>query len=69
MLLGAIEHLCTRKHLLGIPLDLTSYTDPLVDLILEGARVKVKEQKFSINLQISDGKITRSDKTDGTDEK
>jgi TetR/AcrR family fatty acid metabolism transcriptional regulator len=68
MLLGAIEHLCTRKHLLGIPMDLTSYTDPLVDLFLEGARVKVKEQKLSINLQISNGKITRSDKTDGKDE-
>jgi len=63
MLLGAIEHLCTRKHLLGVPMDLAQYVDPIMDLILEGARVKPPERAFSINLQIGDGKIACGEPT------
>jgi TetR/AcrR family transcriptional regulator, fatty acid metabolism regulator protein len=40
MILGTIEHLFTRKHLLGAPTDLITQVDPLVDLILDGIRVK-----------------------------
>ncbi len=61
MLLGAIEHLCTRKHLLGLPADLTQYIDPIVDLILEGARVKPQDRTFSINLRLADGNLAGGD--------
>jgi TetR/AcrR family transcriptional regulator, fatty acid metabolism regulator protein len=40
MILGTIEHLFTRKHLLGAPSDLVTQVDPLVDLILDGIRAK-----------------------------
>jgi TetR/AcrR family transcriptional regulator, fatty acid metabolism regulator protein len=40
MILGTIEHLFTRRHLLGTPKDLINQVDPLVDLILDGIRVK-----------------------------
>ncbi|MFY9397335.1 MAG: TetR/AcrR family transcriptional regulator [Desulfomonilia bacterium] len=38
MILGTIEHLFTRRHLMGSPTNLISQVDPLVDLILEGIR-------------------------------
>jgi TetR/AcrR family fatty acid metabolism transcriptional regulator len=38
MILGTIEHLFTRKHLMGSPTGLISQVDPLVDLILDGIR-------------------------------
>ncbi|HNY65934.1 MAG TPA: TetR/AcrR family transcriptional regulator [Deltaproteobacteria bacterium] len=38
MILGAIEHLFTRKHVMGIQENLMEQVDPLVDLILEGIR-------------------------------
>ena len=40
MILGTIEHLFTRKHLMGNPPELMSQVDPLVDLILDGIRAK-----------------------------
>ena len=42
--IGAIEHVCARQQLLGIPLDLKRCVDPLVALLLEGASVREKTQ-------------------------
>jgi TetR/AcrR family fatty acid metabolism transcriptional regulator len=38
IILGTIEHLCTRKHLQGQPENMLSQVDPMVDLILSGIR-------------------------------
>ena len=42
MILGTIEHLCIRWHLLGAPSNLIELCDPLVDIILDG--IKVQQQ-------------------------
>jgi TetR/AcrR family fatty acid metabolism transcriptional regulator len=42
MILGTIEHLCIRWHLLGVPSNLIEHCDPLVDMILNG--IKVQQQ-------------------------
>ena len=51
MILGAIEHLCVRKLLIGDPKNLPMYTDPLVDTILAG--IKKQNQFFSVNLNMN----------------
>jgi len=51
MILGAIEHLCTRKLLLGEPKNLAMFIDPMVDTILDG--VKKQSKHFSINLNMN----------------
>jgi hypothetical protein len=38
MLLGTIEHLCIRWHLLGGPSNLVDQVDPLVEIVLQGIR-------------------------------
>ncbi|HNY65046.1 MAG TPA: TetR/AcrR family transcriptional regulator [Deltaproteobacteria bacterium] len=52
-LLGAIEHLATRKHLLGTPANLMEYIDPLLDMILEGIRVRKEGKAITIHLHLS----------------
>lgn len=52
MILGTIEHLCIRKLLLGEPINLSQYTDPIVDTILNS--IKKQSKHFSINLNITD---------------
>jgi TetR/AcrR family transcriptional regulator, fatty acid metabolism regulator protein len=52
-LLGAIEHLATRKHLLGTPADLMEYLDPLLDMVLEGIRAKKDTRAVSVHLHLS----------------
>jgi TetR/AcrR family transcriptional regulator, fatty acid metabolism regulator protein len=53
-LLGAIEHLATRKHLLGTPASLREYVDPLLDMVLDGIRVKKDTRAISIHLHLGD---------------
>ncbi|MCE5273587.1 MAG: TetR/AcrR family transcriptional regulator [Syntrophaceae bacterium] len=50
MILGTIEHLCTRWHLLGTPSNLVEQVDPLVDLLLDGLRVQENSKNISLNL-------------------
>ena len=68
MIFGTIEHLCIRKHLLNIPMDLTTYIDPIVELILNGAKTEGEEPRFSIHLQVTDGKIASNDKKGDMDQ-
>jgi len=65
MILGTIEHICIRRHLLGVPADLTDYIEPVVNLVLDGARPPAGLRKFRIDLQISEGKIECREMTDG----
>jgi TetR/AcrR family transcriptional regulator, fatty acid metabolism regulator protein len=53
-LLGAIEHLATRKHLLGTPAGLRQYVDPLLDMVLDGIRVKKDTRGITIHLHLDD---------------
>ncbi len=67
MILGTIEHICTRKHLAGEPLNLLDQVDPLVDLILDGIRVQKGSKNISIHLHLGEGGITVSDKDSTTE--
>ena len=65
VILGAIEHICIRRHLLGVPADLTKYIEPIVNLILNGAKPQASLRNYRIDLQISEGKIECREVTDG----
>ncbi len=54
MILGTMEHLCIRWHLLGAPSNLVKYVDPLVDLILDGIRVQKHPKNISLHLHLTD---------------
>jgi TetR/AcrR family fatty acid metabolism transcriptional regulator len=58
MLLGTIEHLCVRWHLLGVPDNIVDYVDPIIDLIMEGMRVREEGGKLSINLYLTEGRLS-----------
>jgi len=53
MILGTIEHLCTRWHLLGTPSNLVEQVDPLVDLLLDGLRVQENSKNISLSLHFN----------------
>lgn len=53
MILGTIEHLCIRWHLLGAPANLVEQVDPLVDMILCGIRVHSHTRNLSLHLQLT----------------
>ena len=57
MLLGTIEHVAIRHHLIGAPVNIIDYVDPIINLAFDGARVKSDPLNLNINLQLSEGKI------------
>jgi len=57
MLLGTIEHLCVRWHLLGVPDNIVAYVDPIIDLMMDGMRARDSGKSLSINLYVADGKL------------
>jgi hypothetical protein len=58
MILGSIEHLCTRKLLLGSPSDLVAFADPMIDAILAG--IKMQPKQLSMNLSLNNADIIKS---------
>ncbi|NIA19833.1 MAG: TetR family transcriptional regulator [Xanthomonadaceae bacterium] len=64
MLLGTIEHLCIRWHLLGVPDHIVDYVDPIIDLMMDGMKARDHEKKLSINLYVSDGKMVSAETAD-----
>lgn len=60
MILGTIEHSCISRYLRegGDLSNITNDIDPIMALVLNGARVKQNTMNLNINLQISEGKIT-----------
>jgi TetR/AcrR family fatty acid metabolism transcriptional regulator len=58
MILGTIEHLCTRWHLTGTPSNLVEHVDPLVDLILDGLRVQKNSKNISLHLHLGDDAVS-----------
>ncbi|HHO76220.1 MAG TPA: TetR/AcrR family transcriptional regulator [Deltaproteobacteria bacterium] len=61
MILGTIEHLCIRWHLLGAPSNLVEHVDPLVDMILSGIRVKTHTRNLSLNIHLAGDTILAED--------
>jgi TetR/AcrR family fatty acid metabolism transcriptional regulator len=53
MILGVIEHLVTRKHLLGKPSNLMEYVDPIVDLLFNGMTSHNDPKSISLHLHLS----------------
>ena len=53
MILGTIEHLFTRKHLLGKPSNIMEYIDPIVDLILSGITTRKDQKSISLHLHFA----------------
>jgi TetR/AcrR family fatty acid metabolism transcriptional regulator len=58
MILGTIEHLCTRMHLMGTPSNLMEHVDPLMDLILDGIKVQKNPKTISLYLHIGEDGIS-----------
>ncbi len=63
MILGTIEHLCIRWHLLGEPANLLEQVDPLVEVILSGIKVET-QQKFVCPYLTFNPDSSQTDKTD-----
>ena len=61
MLLGTIEHLCVRWHLLGVPNQIVDYVDPIINLIMDGMRHRDAGENLSIQLSIVGGKLTAAE--------
>jgi TetR/AcrR family fatty acid metabolism transcriptional regulator len=59
MILGAIEHICTRWQLLGAPSNLVEQVDPIVDLIFEGIRAGKQTRDISVHLQFGEDSTVR----------
>jgi AcrR family transcriptional regulator len=54
MILGTIEHLCTRKLLLGKPTNLMVFVDPMMDAIFDGIKKQPKQLSFNLSLNNTD---------------
>lgn len=50
VVLGTIEHILTRKLLLGKPEDLVAFADPLTDLVVQGISRKKERDSWSFRL-------------------
>jgi len=54
ILLGTLEHLFTRWHLLGRPENPSRYLDPIIEVVLNGIREKKHGKDFVIPLHLPD---------------
>ena len=52
MIWGTIEHLVTRKSLLGRPQDLLGLTDDIVNTFLNGIQTPQKEPTIHVNVRM-----------------
>jgi len=52
MLLGTIEHIFFRWHLMGRRSELEDFVDPMVDVIMGGIRREEEPQAYQINIQL-----------------
>jgi len=57
MIYGAIEHLVTRKSLLGVPEDLLSLADGIVKNIFEGILIPPRKQELTLHVMLEDKKL------------
>ena len=54
MIWGTVEHLVTRKCLLGKPADLLSLADDIIDTIFQGIVAPQKEPFINLKVNIED---------------
>jgi TetR/AcrR family fatty acid metabolism transcriptional regulator len=52
MIYGAIEHLVTRKSLLGVPEDLLSLADDIIKNIFQGILVPSKKRELTVQVML-----------------
>jgi TetR/AcrR family transcriptional regulator, fatty acid metabolism regulator protein len=65
IILGTIEHICTRWRLMGGPPDVSSHTDRIVDSILNGAVAARDAKDISLQLQFGNGRDIILHRNDG----
>jgi TetR/AcrR family transcriptional regulator, fatty acid metabolism regulator protein len=58
VILGTIEHLCVRWHLLGTPSNLVEHVDPILDLVLDGIRAQAPAKEISVHLHVMADGVT-----------
>jgi TetR/AcrR family fatty acid metabolism transcriptional regulator len=61
-ILGTIEHLVTRRVLLGKPQDLLVLTDPLTDLIVSGIRTREEAKVLNFSVGWGEGEKREEDR-------
>ena len=54
MLLGTIEHIFTRRHLLGGPDNIPTYLQPMFEIILKGICKQKNTNQVTLNLNVPD---------------
>ena len=57
MIYGAIEHLVTRKSLLGVPEDLLSLADDIINNIFEGILIPPKKRELTVRVMLDHKKL------------
>jgi hypothetical protein len=57
MIWGTIEHLVTRKSLLGKPQDLLDLADDIVNTIFKGILTPRKEPSINLNVRLQKAEI------------
>ncbi|MBN1532789.1 MAG: TetR/AcrR family transcriptional regulator [Spirochaetes bacterium] len=65
MILGTIEHICTRWRLMGGPADVSSYTDRIVDSVLHGTMALRDDRDISMHIRFGDEKEITLRRDDG----
>lgn len=58
IILGTIEHLCTRWRMMGIPARPSAYTDQIVSSVLYGATAARDAKSVSLKVKLDDEKET-----------
>jgi TetR/AcrR family fatty acid metabolism transcriptional regulator len=59
MIYGAIEHLATRKSLLGVPEDLLSLADDIIKNIFQGILVPSKRRELTVHVTLEHKKLRK----------
>lgn len=57
MLLGTIEHVFFRWHLMGRKQELDDFVDPMIDVIMGGVRREEESKAYQINIQLPPSKV------------
>jgi hypothetical protein len=69
IILGTIEHLCTRWRMMGSPENLIEHGDRIVNSVLHGIVEKKDARRVSLHLELDDETGVESAPLDSTDKK
>lgn len=62
MIYGTIEHLFIRKSLLGVPSDLLSLADDIINTIFQGILLPQKKNEFNVHITVENKKAMNADR-------